>query len=144
MDKVEEILKSYPYIWDDIRKAQAELNRYIDLQQEARNPLKGQALTGMPHETGVSDQTLNAVEKIIDRYQKEIDKHAAQINELLDLKKWLDKAFASLTEDEKHILYMVYDNRQSFRAIGRIYKCGRYQAQKFVEEAKEKIKKVIF
>ncbi|MGE5631405.1 MAG: sigma factor-like helix-turn-helix DNA-binding protein [Caulobacteraceae bacterium] len=140
--KIDDILKQYPYIAEDIQKEQEKLNKYIELQKEARNPLRGQAMDGMPHSTDISDQTYNAVVKIIDEYQVQINKHAANINKLLDRKKWLDKAFAELTEDERRLLYMAYDDRLSFRQIGRIYKCGRYMAQKLIEEAKEKIKRI--
>lgn len=140
---IDDILKQYPYIGEDIQKAQKEINRYIELQQEARNPLKGQALTGMPHGYGVSDTTGNAVERLIDRYQEEINKHVQDVNKLLDLKKWLDKAFSTLNEDERRLLYLMYNERFSIRRIGSIAKCGRYQAQKIIDEAKEKVSKIV-
>jgi len=95
---VEEILKQYPYFGDDIKEAQKQLNIYISLQQEARDPLKAQTISDEPRGSGMSDQTYNAVEKIIDRYQIEIDHYTSEINAILDLKKWLDKAFGELTE----------------------------------------------
>lgn len=144
MNKViDDILKQYPYIGEDIQKAQKEINRYIELQQEARNPLKGQALTGMPHDSGVSDQTYNAIEKIIDRYQAEIDQYAAQINEYLDLKKWLDKAFTELTEDERRIVFQYYDQRMSIREMARRRKKGRDQMRNMVEFATDRIRRII-
>lgn len=140
---IDDILKQYPYIGEDIQKAQKEINRYIELQQEARNPLKGQVLTGMPHDSGVSDQTYNAIEKIIDRYQAEIDQYAAQINEYLDLKKWLDKAFTELTEDERRIVFQYYDQRMSIREMARRRKKGRDQMRNMVEFATDRIRRII-
>ena len=143
MNKVDEILKQYPYIGEDIQKAQREINRYIDLQQEARNPLKAQALTGMPHDSGVSDQTYNAIVKLIDVYQTEIDKYVAEVNELITLQKWLDKAFTALTEDERRTLYQKYDQHM---AIGKIAYTGRMcrdTVYKILDSAKEKIKKIV-
>ena len=66
---IEEILKQYPFIGDDIRREQGKLNEYIQLQQEARDTLKGQALTDMPHmpEGNTSDPTADAVERVIDK-----------------------------------------------------------------------------
>jgi DNA-directed RNA polymerase specialized sigma subunit len=143
LGKIDDILKKYPYISDDVQKLQTELNKYIMLQNEARDPLKGQTLNGMPHTYEINDQTLQAVENIIDRYQAEIDECVKKINEILDLKKWLDKAFITLTEDERRLLYLMYDERFSIRRIGNIIKCGRYQAQKIIDEAKEKIKRIV-
>ena len=65
---IDEILKSYPFIGDDIRREQAILNEFIALQVEARDTLKGQALTDMPHmpDGNTSDPTVDAVERASD------------------------------------------------------------------------------
>lgn len=146
MDKVEEILKKYPYISEDIHKEQEELNKYILLQHEARNTLKGQALSGMPHTSGISDQTYSAVEKIIDRYQEVIDKHTANINELLDQKKWLDKAFSEITEDERRIIYQYYNydnNGISIREMAKRWHKSREDIKSMVGFAVERIKRIV-
>ena len=143
MNKVDEILKQYPYIGEDIQKAQREINRYIELQQEARNPLKAQALTGMPHDSGVSDQTYNAIVKLIDVYQTEIDSYAAEINELISLKKWLDKALMELTEDERRIVYQYYDQRMSIREMARKRKKGRDQIKNMIDFATDRIRRIV-
>lgn len=142
---IDDILKQYPYICEDIQKAQKEINQYIELQQEARDPLKGQALTGMPHNSGVSDQTYDAVEKIIDLYQAEINSLAAKVNELLDRKKWLDKAVASLTEDERRLLYWRYDERwQAWKIMRRLGIMDRRTFYRLLDSAKSKICKIMF
>jgi DNA-directed RNA polymerase specialized sigma24 family protein len=140
---IDDILKQYPYIGEDIQKAQAELNRYIQLQQEARNPLKGQELTGMPHSYNVSNTTYNAVEKIIDSYQTEIDRYAAEINELLNLKKWMDKAFAQLTEDERRAINLRYEKGMGIHKIGYTMRRGTDTIRRLIDEAKGKIKKIM-
>lgn len=160
-NKIEEILKQYPYIGADIQKAQAELNRYITLQHELKqwtdypddvyNQLGAQCLDGMPHGTGVSDQTGNSAVKIAniyitlkDKYQAEIDNYAARVNELMDLKKWLDKAFKSLTEDEQRILYLRYDERwQVWKIMQRLGITERKTFYKIIDTAKDKIKKIM-
>ena len=145
INKIDEILKQYPYITEDIQKYQNELNRYIELQKEARNPLKSQVMTGMPHSSGISDQTFEHVEKIIDLYQKEIDKYVNKINELLELKRKLDKAMLELSEEEKRIIYLRYDRGLSINKIPYMlkWKCGRDKVYKIMGEAQEKIKKII-
>jgi len=144
VDKVEEILKQYPNIGEDIKKAQTKLNEFIALQQEARNPLKAQTISDEPHTSGLSDQTYNAVLKIIDRYQSEIDKYTSEINNILDRKKWLDKAFTMVTEDERRLLYMRYDKSVHISKIAYTMRRGRPYIYKMLDEAKNKIKKIMF
>lgn len=144
---IDEILKQYPFIGDDIQKAQKELNRYIELQQEARDPLKAQTLSYMPHmpEGNISDQTLQAVEKVIDCYQAKIDEQVKKINELIDRQKWLDKAFADLTEDERRIVYLRYNERwQTWKIMHRMGIEHKNTFYKILDSAKEKINKIMF
>lgn len=142
---VDEILKQYPFIGDDIRREQDKLNEYIQLQQEARDTLKSRNIDGMPHGTDVSDATYAAVEKLVDVYQQKIDACVAKINELLDLKKWLDKAYASLTEDERRIVYLRYNERwQTWKIMQRMGILDRRTFYKILDSAKDKIKKIMF
>jgi DNA-directed RNA polymerase specialized sigma subunit len=150
MSKTDEILKQYPYIGEDIQKAQAELNNYIALRKEsiekASDPLKAQSFSGMPHlpDGNVNDQTYEAVAEIIVSYQEQIKKCIKRINDLLDLKKWLDKAFESLTEDERRILYLKYDEHwQAWRIMQRMGIMDRHTFYKIVDGAKEKIKRIL-
>ena len=142
---IDEILKQYPFIGDDIRREQDKLNEYIQLQQEARDTLKSRNIDGIPHGTDVSDATYAAVEKLVDVYQQKIDACVAKINELLDLKKWLDKAYASLTEDERRIVYLRYDERwQTWKIMRRMGIMDRRTYYKILDTAKDKIKKIMF
>ena len=142
---IDEILKQYPFIGDDIRREQDKLNEYIQLQQEARDTLKSRNIDGIPHGTDVSDATYAAVEKLVDVYQQKIDACVAKINELLDLKKWLDKAYASLTEDERRIVYLRYDERwQTWKIMRRMGIMDRRTYYKILDSAKDKIKKIMF
>ena len=142
---VDEILKQYPFIGDDIRREQDKLNEYIQLQQEARDTLKSRNIDGMPHGTDVSDATYAAVEKLVDVYQQKIDACVAKINELLDRKKWLDKAYASLTEDERRIVYLRYDERwQTWKIMHKMGILDRRTFYKILDSAKDKIKKIMF
>ena len=143
---IDEILKQYPFIGEDIQKAQKELNRYIELQQEARDPLKAQTVSDTPHmpEGNISDQTLQAVEKVIDCYQAKIDEQVAKINELIDRQKWLDKAFASLTPEERAVVCLLYNEQYSERRVAKMmYQGSRYKLLKVADEAKRKIKRMI-
>ena len=142
---IDEILKQYPFIGDDIRREQDKLNEYIQLQQEARDTLKSRNIDGMPHGTDVGDATYAAVEKLVDVYQQKIDACVAKINELLDRKKWLDKAYASLTEDERRIVYLRYNERwQTWKIMQRMGILDRRTFYKILDSAKDKIKKIMF
>lgn len=144
---IEDILKQYPFIGDDIRREQDKLNEYIQLQIDARDTLKGQALTDMPHmpEGNTSDPTADAVERVIDKYQDKINEQVAKINELIDRQKWLDKAFADLTEDERRIVYLRYNERwQTWKIMHRLGIEHKNTFYKILDSAKEKIKKIMF
>jgi len=142
---IEDILKHYPFIGDDIRREQAKLNEYIQLQQEARETLKAANNDGMPHGYDVSDKTYDAVEKVIDLYQAKIDEQVAKINELIDRQKWLDKAFASLTEDERRIVCLRYNERwQTWKIMHRMGILDRRTFYKILDSAKDKISKIMF
>lgn len=148
MNKViDELLKSYPFIGNDIRREQDKLNEYISLQQEARDTLKGQALTDMPHmpEGNTSDPTCDAVERVIDKYQDKINEQVAKINELIDRQKWLDKAYTTLTEDERRILYLRYDERwQTWKIMQRMGIAHKDKFYRLLDSAKDKISKIMF
>lgn len=143
---IDDILKQYPFIGDDIRREQGILNEYIQLQQDARDTLKGQVLTKMPHmpEGNTSDPTCDAVERVIDKYQDKINEQVAKINELIDRQKWLDKAYASLTEDERRIVCLRYNDRWRTWDIMRRLGIKKHDTfYKILDSAKDKIKKIM-
>lgn len=140
---IDDILKQYPYIAEDIQREQAELNKFIQLQQEARNPLRVHAFDGMPHNPGVSDKTYQAVEKIIDEYQTEIDACVEAIRDLLDTKRWMDLAYTRLTEDERRVLLLRYDKNIGIRNTAITMRRGYETVKKLTESAKEKINKTM-
>ena len=144
---IDDILKQYPFISDDIRREQATLNEYIRLQQEARDPLKAQTLSHAPHMPAgnTPDQTLQAIERVIDYYQAKIDEQVSKINELIDRQKWLDKAYASLTEDERRIVCLRYNDRwQTWKIMTRLGILDRRTFYKILDSAKDKIKRIMF
>lgn len=144
---IEDILKQYPFIGDDIRREQDKLNEYIALQINARDPLKAQTLSHAPHMPGgnTPDQTLQAIERVIDYYQAKIDEQVKKINELIDRQKWLDKALAGLTEDERRIVYLRYNERwRTWQIMRRLGIQKRDTFYKILDSAKDKIKKIMF
>ena len=142
-NNIDELLKSYPYIVDDIWEEQQKLNKYISLQEEARDPLKSTNIDGVPHDGSVSDQTYQQVEKIIDRYQAEIDESIKKINNLLDTKKWLDKALNQLSRGEYELIKQYFWERMSIRYMAKQRKCSRDQVKNMISFACERIKKIL-
>lgn len=143
---IDEILKQYPFIGDDIRREQATLNEYIALQIDARDTLKGQTLTDMPHmpDGNTSDPTADAVERVIDKYQDKINEQVTKINDLIDRQKWLDKAYASLTEDERRIVCLRYNDRWATWDIMRRMGIKKYNTfYKILDSAREKVNKIM-
>ena len=143
---IDELLKQYPFLGDDIRREQATLNEYIQLQIDARDTLKGQVLTDMPHmpDGNTSDPTADAVERVIDKYQEKINEQVAKINELIDRQKWLDKAYASLTEDERRIVCLRYNDRWATWDIMRRMGIKKYNTfYKILDSARDKVNKIM-
>lgn len=143
---IEDILKQYPFIGDDIRREQDKLNEYIALQINARDPLKAQTISRAPHmpEGNVSDQTIRAIEKVIDYYQTKIDEQVKKINALINRQKWLDKAYANLTPEERIVVCLLYNEQYSERRVAKMmYQGSRYKLLKVADEAKRKIKRMI-
>ena len=98
----------------------------------------------MPHGHDVADKTYEAVERVIDLYQTKIDEQVAKINELIDRQKWLDKAFASLTPEERAVVCLLYNEQYSERRVAKMmYQGSRYKLLKVADEAKRKIKRMI-
>ena len=144
---IDEILKQYPFIGDDIRKAQEQLNKYIQLREDlkSREPLKATRITGEGHGYDVSDPTYNYVENVMDKYAEQIKYYTDKVNELIDRQKWLDKAYASLTEDERRIVCLRYNDRwQTWKIMRRMGILDREKFYRLLNSAKDKVKKIMF
>lgn len=115
--EIREILKEYPYIDEEIKKLNKKMNGYLEMKEETRNTLKAQKLSHEPHGTGVSNITLNAVEKIMDKYEEEIKICVSKINDLFIIKQKLDVLISQLTVDERRLIYMYYDERKPINKI---------------------------
>lgn len=157
---IDEILKQYPFIGDDIRREQDKLNNYIALLEDLKNTnlpddvynqLEAQCIDGMPRGTGIGDVTGNSAVKIAngdiilrERYQDKINEQVSKINGLIDRQKWLDKAYASLTEDERRIVCLRYNDRwRTWDIMQRMGIKKHDTFYKILDSAKQKIKKIM-
>lgn len=139
MKKIDEILEDYPYIAEEIQRLNKQLTEYVVSQEETRNTLKAQIITGMPHSSEVCSNVYNAVENVIMNFGKKIQKLADRVNELIDTKEMLDTIIAQLPAEEKRILYYKYDMRYPMKRICFEMKYSRGECYRILEEAKKKI-----
>jgi DNA-directed RNA polymerase specialized sigma subunit len=146
MDKIEEILKKYPFIGEDRQRIQRKIREEQEIQEEYRQcTVKAQVITDMPSAHGTSNRTLETVIKLCDGCQSNIDKYILELKELEKLQEWLDNSFATLTEDERRIIYLRYDERwQVWRIMQRLGIMDRCKFYRIIDSAKEKIRKILF
>lgn len=143
-DKVIELLQQYPFLKDDYRRIQQDLKKYIELQDNVRQTLlQAQKLSDMPAGQRTSNQTLDAVIKLIDTHQANIDYCLEQIYEINKCKKWIDKAFETLTEREKRIVILKYINQMSNKGIAYTIDLPRNTVSNLLLEIINKIKTII-
>ena len=81
---------------------------------------------------------------MIDKYQDKINEQVAKINDLIDRQKWLDKAYATLTEDERRIVCLRYNDRWATWDIMRRMGIKKYNTfYKILDSAREKVNKIM-
>jgi DNA-directed RNA polymerase sigma subunit (sigma70/sigma32) len=138
---IKDILMQYPYMEDDARDIQNEMYKYLELQEDLRQrSIKAQRLTGMPGGSGCGDPTYEAIVILIDQYQANIDNCIKKLQELDKRKKWLDKAFTELTEEERRVILLRYNKGVNIRKIAYIIHRGKDSTYKMLRETEDKIK----
>ena len=143
-DKVIELLQQYPFFKDDYRRIQQDLKKYIELQDNVRQTLlQAQKLSDTHSGQRTSNQTLDAVIKLIDTHQANIDYCLEQIYEINKYKKWIDKAFKTLTEREKRIVILKYINQMSNKGIAYTIDLPRNTVSNLLLDIINKIKTII-
>ena len=143
-DKVIELLQQYPFFKDDYRRIQQDLKKYIELQDNVRQTLlQAQKLSDTHSGQRTSNQTLDAVIKLIDTHQANIDYCLEQIYEINKCKKWIDKAFKTLTEREKRIVILKYINQMSNKGIAYTIDLPRNTVSNLLLDIINKIKTII-
>jgi DNA-directed RNA polymerase specialized sigma subunit len=141
---IENILREYPHIPETIQKLNKELNDYLTNKYDTYNTLKSAKVTGMPHASGISNQTYNAVEKLIDRYGVRIKEITEEINNWMDLQKSIDDIFYQanlLTMEERRVIELRYFQQRKWTQIPYIMKYSKRSCEYFQSKAIEKIAK---
>jgi DNA-directed RNA polymerase specialized sigma24 family protein len=94
----------------------------------------------MPGGSGCGDPTYEAIVILIDQYQANIDNCIKKLQELDKRKKWLDKAFTELTEEERRVILLRYNKGVNIRKIAYIIHRGKDSTYKMLRETEDKIK----
>lgn len=142
MKEIEKILYDYANISYSIQKLNRELNEIITGKNETYNTLKAAKMSGIPHGTDISNQVLDAVEKLIDRYLDRVKEITYQINKLMDLQQQVDSIMYQpdlLTIEERRIVDLRYIKQYQWYRIPSVMKYSRAQCFRIHEKALEKI-----
>ncbi len=107
MDDIKQMLKEYSTYNDRIRELNQRINDALAHKIDC-DTLKAQKLTGMPHGTGLSDPTFEAVQRIIDKWDKDIREMAEEVNRLIDNKAAVDKGLKALEWKEYRLIELHY------------------------------------
>lgn len=104
---IKQMLRDYPTYTERIKKLNQRINDAL-AHKINRDTLKAQRLDGQPHGTGISDPTYQAVETIIDKWDKQIREMADEVNRLIDSKQAVDNALKCLTPTEYRVIELYY------------------------------------
>jgi sulfur carrier protein ThiS len=107
MDDIKQMLKEYTTYTDRIRELNTRINDALSHKIDC-DTLKAQKLSGMPHGTGLSDPTYEAVQRIIDKWDKDIRDMAEEVNRLIDNKAAVDKGLKTLEWKEYRLIELHY------------------------------------
>lgn len=104
---LKQMLFEYTTYGDRIRELNAKINDALAHKIDC-DTLKAQQIDGMPHGTGLSDPTYEAVQRIIDKWDKDIREMAEEVNRLIDCKAAIDKGLKALTWKEYRLIELHY------------------------------------
>lgn len=139
-------MRKYPFIAEDRKRLQKELKEEIEAKEEyIQCMIKAQVISDMPVHHGAQDKTATAIAKLMDGSQSRIDEITRGLNELEDIRIWLDKAFAEITDRERNMLLWKYNENWKLWKIMRVLGIERRETiYKMFDEAKAKIRKIMF
>ncbi len=104
---IKKMLSEYTTYTDRIRELNARINDALAHKIDC-DTLKAQQIDGMPHGTGLSDPTYEAVQKIIDKWDEDIREMADEVNRLIDNKAAVDKGLKVLEWKEYRLIELHY------------------------------------
>ena len=104
---IKQMLREYNTYTSRIQELNQRINDALNYKIDC-DALKAQRINGLPRGTGISDPTYEAVQKIIDKYDRNIREMAEEVNRLIDCKNAVDKALKTLTWTEYRLIELHY------------------------------------
>ncbi len=132
---MEDKLKNYGRILDKIKDLNKEMNEDLECMKEQENILRANIITDMPHGTDICNPTLQAVERLIDRYQKSIESKANRISELMDERELIEILINELTTEESDVIRWRYFNKCSWRRVALAVNYSKRQCENLKDSA---------
>ena len=117
---IKSMLIEYPHISETIQKLNRETNDILKNKLETRDNLKAVTLTDMPRGSEVGNPTLEAVERIIDVYDKRVQEISNEIEEYMNIKEYIDRVLKELNVDEYRLIDLRYFKLYKFKRIAHI------------------------
>lgn len=104
---IKQMLNEYSTYSDRVQKLNSKINEALK-HKINYDGLKTQNITGMPHGSGLSDPTYQAVEQIITKWDNEIREMAEEVNRLIENKRAVDIALKTLQWNEYRVIELHY------------------------------------
>jgi RNA polymerase sigma factor (sigma-70 family) len=139
---IKQMLFEYTTYGDRIRELNARINDALAHKIDC-DTLKAQKLSGMPHGTGLSDPTFEAVQRIIDKWDKDIREMAEEVNQLIDRKRAVEKALKALNRTEYRLVELRYFIGMRWEKVATEMNYSYMQCHRIHGQALEKMRKAL-
>ena len=104
---IKNLLHSYSFINAEIKQCSQDILQLTEVI-DAERQIKGIQYSDMPKGNGISDETYQKVELIMDKYNKQISIVEAKIGKLFDKKNLVENILEELDEIERKIIELKY------------------------------------
>lgn len=139
---LKQMLFEYTTYGDRIRELNEKINDALAHKIDY-DTLKARQIDGMPHGSGLSDPTYEAVQRIIDKWDKDIREMADEVNRLIDCKAAIDKGLKALTWRERRMVELHYFMGLTWERVAAETNYSRPWCIKIQNKALEKMKKAL-
>ncbi len=139
---LKQMLFEYTTYGNRIEKLNKKINDALQHKIDC-DTLKARQIDGMPHGTQLSNPTLEAVQKIIDKWDSDIRKMAVEVNRLIDNKAAVDKALNALTWKEYRLIELRYIIGLTWERVAAEANYGVQHCHRLHRQALEKMRKAL-
>lgn len=114
---IENMLYIYDDIPEEVQKLNRELKDILENRKQTSDTLKATTISDMPHGSGTSDPTYEAVERAIERYEERIAEIIKRIDWLLDTKGYIEDKLKALNIEEMRVIELRYFRGYKMRRL---------------------------